>query len=182
MNGRQMPFYGKYRGIVSSNSDPSMLGRVRAKVQDVLGSNESGWALPSVPYAGKELGFFALPPVGASVWIEFEHGDPDYPIWSGCFWAEGEVPAAPATEDIKILKTKLNTLTLSDVQGAGGITIETTISPGAKCVMNSQGIEISSGSGSIKFSAEGIEISRGSGSIKFSAQGVNINNGALEVM
>jgi len=32
-----------------------------------------------------EMGLFALPSVGAGVWIEFEHGDPDYPIWSGCW-------------------------------------------------------------------------------------------------
>ena len=148
------------------NRDPLMLGRVRAKVQDVLGSNVSGWALPSLPYAGKGVGLFLIPPVGASVWIEFEHGDPDYPIWSGCFWATGEVPATPALAETKVLKTNLSTVTLNDVQGGGGITIETTIGTGAKIVMNTQGIEISSGSGNIKISTKG----------------VSINNGALEVL
>ena len=109
MTQGQTPFYGKYRGTVTENSDPSMLGRIRAKVQDVLGSNDSGWALPSLPYAGKGVGLFLVPPVGASVWIEFEHGDPDYPIWSGCFWATGEVPATQdiMMEDIELL-TKRN--------------------------------------------------------------------------
>jgi hypothetical protein len=166
MNEGYPPFYGKYRGIVSDNQDPLMQGRIRAKLQDVLGGNESGWALPSVPYAGRGVGLFLIPPVNTSVWIEFEHGDPDYPIWAGCFWAPGEVPAIPALPDMKVLKTALGTITLNDLQGAGGITIETTIGTGAKIVMNVQGIEITSGAGSIKLSATG----------------VSVNNGALEVM
>src|SRR5690242_16334218 len=92
MNGQGPPFYGKYRGVVTDNADPLMLGRVRAKVQDVLGDNESGWALPSSPYAGDGVGLFLIPPKDALVWVEFEHGDPDYPIWSGCFWSEGHIP------------------------------------------------------------------------------------------
>jgi len=157
------PFYGKYRGVVTSNLDPLRQGRIRARVQDVLGSNESGWALPSVPYAGKGVGLFLIPPAGASVWIEFEHGDPDYPIWSGCFWASGELPTVVTTAETKVLKTDLATITLNDQPGIGGITIQTT--SGAKIVMN----------------AEGIEISSGSGNIKLMPQGVSINNGALEV-
>ena len=62
-----------------------MLGRIQAKVPDVLGDDESGWAMPCVPFGGSGVGFFVLPAVGAGVWIEFEHGDPDYPIWTGCW-------------------------------------------------------------------------------------------------
>jgi uncharacterized protein involved in type VI secretion and phage assembly len=165
MNGQGPPFYGKYRGVVTANNDTLFLGRIRATVQDVLGPNESGWAMPSLPFAGQGVGLFLLPPVGASVWIEFEHGDPEYPIWSGCFWATGEPPAMPAVAAKKVLKTDIGTITLDDTPGAGGITIETQA--GMKIVMNTQGIEINNGQGAV---------------IKLSANQVNINNGALEVM
>lgn len=159
------PFYGKYRGVVADNRDPLMLGRITAKVSDVLGENETGWALPAVAYAGNGVGLFLLPPTGASVWIEFEHGDPDYPIWTGCFWAQGEVPVSPAVAEKKVLKTDTCTITLDDTPGAGGITIETT--QGAK----------------IKLSMSGIEIDDGmNGKIALSGPQVSINDGALEVM
>lgn len=163
MNGQGTPFYGKYRGVVTSNRDPSMLGRVRAKVPDVLGEKESGWAMPSMPYAGNGVGLFLIPPIDAWVWIEFEHGDPDYPIWTGCFWAQGELPATPASPEMKVLKTEMGTITLNDAPGAGGITIETTA--GMK----------------IMISSAGIEITNGQGSIKLTGPQVSVNNGALEV-
>src|SRR5262245_36814850 len=87
------PFYGKYRGTVTDNQDPLMLGRIKAKVPDVLGDLESGWALPCLPFGGDKTGLFALPKVGARVWYEFEQGDPDRPIWSGCWWGSAaEMP------------------------------------------------------------------------------------------
>ncbi len=159
------PFYGKFRGVVTDNRDPLFLGRVRARVQDVLGDNNSGWALPSLPYAGRGVGLFLVPPVDASVWIEFEHGDPDYPIWTGCFWSQGELPATPAVAEMKVLKTDAGTITINDLPGIGGITIET--SAGMKIVINMQGIEINDGIG---------------GSIKLTGPQVSINDGALEVI
>lgn len=161
-NGRT--FFGKYRGVVDDNRDPLMLGRIRAKVQDVYGEQVSGWAMPCVPYAGSGVGLFLIPPTDASVWIEFEHGDPDYPIWSGCFWGVGELPATPAVAEKKILKSDVGSITLDDTPGAGGITIETTA--GMKIVINAQGIEINNGQ---------------SGTIKLSGPQVSVNNGALEV-
>ncbi len=158
-------FFGKYRGIVSDNRDPLMQGRIKARVQDVLGSNDSGWALPCTPYAGSGVGLFLLPPVDASVWIEFEHGDPDYPIWTGCFWAQGELPADPAVPEKKMLKTDAGTITLDDTPGAGGITIETTT--GMKIAITTSGIEINDGQG---------------GTVKLTGPKVTINDSALEVI
>lgn len=141
-----------------------MQGRVKAKVPAVFGEEDTGWALPSVPYAGNGVGFFFIPPVGANVWIEFEGGNTDSPIWTGCFWGTGEAPALPAIPDTKIIKTDTATIKLDDLPGVGGITIETT--SGLKIVMN----------------MSGIEISNASGNIKVTPASVSVNNGALEVL
>lgn len=162
--GKGPPFFGKYRGKVTKNRDDKSLGRVRATVPDIYGENESGWALPALPYAGSGVGLFLIPPEGASVWIEFEKGDPDYPIWSGCFWAEGEAPVSPAVPEKKVLRTPGATITIDDSVPAGVITIETEA-----------GMEI-------KLDAKGIKINNGSGaSIKLTGPKVSINEGALEV-
>ncbi len=138
------PFYGKYRGKVIDNSDPLKQGRIRAQVPAVFGDDVSGWALPCTPYGGKGVGFFFIPPIDANVWIEFENGNPDYPIWTGCFWGANEAPKIPALPDvIKMIKTNLATITINDSPGEeGGITIETT--SGFKIIMNSIGIELRS--------------------------------------
>ena len=158
-------FFGKYRGKVENNIDPMQLGRVQVSVPAVLGEGSMSWAMPCVPYAGPGVGFFAIPPVGANIWVEFEGGDPDYPIWSGCFWGVGEVPAQLAVAEMKVLKTDMGTITLNDLPGAGGITIETTT--GMKIVINALGIEINNGQG---------------GSIKLTGPQVSVNEGALEVV
>jgi uncharacterized protein involved in type VI secretion and phage assembly len=164
MNRPASSFIGKFRGVVTDNQDPLFLGRIKARVPDVFGSQDSGWALPSVPYAGNGVGLFLIPPTGASVWIEFEHGDLEYPIWSGCFWAQGEPPATPASPEMKVLKTDTATITINDTPGAGGVTIETTA--GMKIEINTMGIEINDGK---------------NGSIKLTGPQVSINGGALEV-
>lgn len=162
-------FYGKYRGVVTDNQDPLTMGRIRASVPDVMGGLASGWAMPCAPFGGSQTGFFAIPTVGAGVWIEFEHGDPDYPIWSGCWWGSAkEMPSellAPPYKKIMIKTEGGNSITLDDTPGAGGITLET--SDGQK----------------IKMSAAGIEIDNGMGA-KITMQGpqVSVNDGALEIL
>lgn len=159
-------FFGKYRGKVENNVDSMLqLGRIQVSVPAVLGEGRMSWAMPCVPYAGSGVGFFAIPPVGANVWVEFEGGNPDYPIWSGCFWGRGEVPAQPAVAEMKVLKTDVGTITLNDLQGTGGITIETTT--GMKIEITAQGIEITNGQGA---------------SIKLEGPKVSINGSALEVV
>ncbi|MEM8961944.1 MAG: phage baseplate assembly protein V [Acidobacteriota bacterium] len=164
-----MQFFGKYRGKVTNNIDPLQLGRVQVEVPAVLGDGRLSWAMPCVPVAGPGTGFFAVPPVGANVWVEFEGGDADSPILAGCFWGPGQVPAKPAVEQIMMLKTKGITMTLSDLPGVGGVTIEAkppAVGIPLKLVLNAQGIEIQGGKNSIKLTPVS----------------VNINNGALEVI
>ncbi|MFJ1708990.1 phage baseplate assembly protein V [Kitasatospora sp. NPDC088346] len=88
-------YYGKYRGEVTDVDDPLKSGRLKARVPEVLGDVETGWALPCTPYAGKRSGLYTVPPVGAAAWIEFEAGDPSRPIWAGCWWGPLEAPGAP---------------------------------------------------------------------------------------
>ena len=77
--------FGKYRGTVVNTVDPDGLGRIQALVPDVS-PRPLGWALPCAPVAGNQMGIRAVPAIAANVWIEFERGDPDFPIWSGGFW------------------------------------------------------------------------------------------------
>lgn len=118
---RGSKFYGKYRGVVVDNRDPTWRGRLQVKVPAVMGE-QAVWALPCTPYAGREVGFFALPEVDVGVWVEFEAGDPSYPIWVGCFWADGAIPPADAVPEVKFLKTEKATLRIDD--RSGEITIE----------------------------------------------------------
>ncbi len=158
-------FFGKYRGKVENNIDPQQQGRLQVSVPAVLGEGSLSWAMPCVPFAGPGVGFFAIPPNGANVWVEFEAGDPDYPIWSGCFWGLGEAPATPAVEQMKVLKTDMATITINDLPGVGGVKIETAL--GAKIELTAQGIEINNGMGGV---------------IKLMGPQVSVNNGALEVV
>lgn len=92
MDGR---FFGKYRAFVRDHHDPERLGRCRLEIPAVLGigrENWSDWAWPCFPFGGTDnCGTFLVPPEGASVWAEFEGGDPSYPIWSGV-WLAGSNP------------------------------------------------------------------------------------------
>jgi hypothetical protein len=86
----ELQFFGKYRGQVFNNIDPLLSGRLLVAVPDVTGS-ELNWAMACMPYAGEKERSRAIPPLGTSVWVEFEGGDPDHPIWVGCSWGAGEV-------------------------------------------------------------------------------------------
>lgn len=122
-DGRPQRYFGKYRGTVLDNEDPRRLGRLKVQAPSLPGMTGS-WALPCVPYAGDQVGFYAMPPVGAHVWIEFEGGDLDAPIWAGCFWADGQVPGDPTTPDIKVWKTRYVDMVLDDRDAVGGFRIE----------------------------------------------------------
>jgi uncharacterized protein involved in type VI secretion and phage assembly len=130
-------YFGKYRGTVTDNQDPTQRARVKVSVPAVLGDLEV-WALPCLPYTGNGAGMYLVPEPGAGVWVEFEGGDPSYPIYTGGFWADGELPkneqAAVAVPSLRIMRSEkglmfsLNdeakVLTLSDEDGSNIMTIE----------------------------------------------------------
>jgi uncharacterized protein involved in type VI secretion and phage assembly len=148
------PFYGKYRGIVINNIDPLQIGRIQAMVPDVSGLLPSSWAMPCVPVAGINMGVFTVPPIGAGVWMEFERGDPDYPIWVGGYWGSAaETPllahaVPPGLAGITLQTTLKNGIVISDAPGpTGGILIQTA--KGAMVSVSDVGIIISNGMGAV---------------------------------
>jgi uncharacterized protein involved in type VI secretion and phage assembly len=168
-------YYGKYRGTVIQNIDPEQIGRVLVQVPHVLGMNPSNWAMPCVPAAGIQAGIFVVPPIGSQVWVEFERGDPDYPIWTGGFWGSvAEVPvfavapsAIPPGQNIVLQTTGRNMMMVSDAPpspASGGIVLKSA--NGAMIVVNETGVYISNGRGA---------------AITLVGPVVDINNGGLTV-
>ena len=165
-------YFGKYRGMVINNVDPMQLGRIQAQVPDVAGLVPGTWAMPCLPVAGINMGMITVPPIGSGVWVEIEQGNPDYPIWSGCFWGSAaEVPVMarmvpPAVPGITLQTTLKNGIVISDVPGpTGGVLIQTAT--GAMISVSDVGIVISNGKGAI---------------ISLTGPTVDINLGALTLV
>ena len=165
-------YYGKYRGTVINNVDPMQIGRIQVMAPDVSNVMLSSWAMPCVPVAGINMGMFTVPLIGAGVWVEFEQGDPDYPIWVGCYWGmAAEVPllshmVPPAVPGITLQTPLKNGIVISDVPGpTGGIQIQTAT--GAMISVSDIGIMISNGKGAV---------------INLTGPTVDINLGALTVV
>jgi hypothetical protein len=165
-------FFGKYRGTVINNVDPMQIGRLQVVVPDVSTFLPTSWATPCLPVAGIQMGMFTVPPVGAGVWVEFEQGDPDYPIWVGCFWGSAaEVPllahtSPPAVASIALQTTLQNGIVISDLPGpTGGIMLRSTT--GATLIVNDTGIYIQNGKGA---------------SLTMIGPTVTVNEGALTVI
>lgn len=159
-------YSGKYRGTVVNNIDPMQQGRIQAMVPDVLGSGVSTWALACVPFAGTQAGIWCVPAMGAGVWMEFEQGDPERPVWTGCFWGStADVPAPalavpPAVCHVIIQTTSQNAISVSDAPGpAGGIMLKSV--SGAMILVNEVGITITNGSASIQLSGPTVTINNG---------------------
>lgn len=169
-------YYGIYRGTVANNVDPMQLGRIMAIVPDVGGAIPSTWAMPCVPLAGKQMGTFFVPQIGAGVWIQFEGGDPDYPVWTGGWWGNpAEVPVValagvPGDPNIVLQTTLQNAVVISDLPGpAGGVTL---------CA----GPLASPTSPRIMVSETSIILTTGLATITLTGPTVTINNGALVVV
>jgi hypothetical protein len=167
-------FYGKYRGTVINNVDPDMTGRLLVEVPDVLSLAPASWAVPCVPLAGPtgpSMGVYLVPPIGAGVWVEFEQGDPDHPIWVGCRWGQaGDVPTLaqaglPVSPSIVLQTMMQNSLIISDVPGpTGGIMLK--CNSGAMILVNNVGITITNGQGA---------------TIMMTGPSITMNEGALMV-
>jgi hypothetical protein len=170
-------FHGKYRATVLQNVDPAQRGRLTLTIPDVFGLVPSPWAEACVPLAGPTgppMGVYMIPPIGAGVWVEFENGDPAYPIWVGCRWgAVSDIPlmaraGIPASPNIVMQTLGQHTLMVSDMPptpATGGIVLQSATK--AMIVVNDSGIYISNGKGA---------------TIAMVGPTVTINNGALVVV
>jgi uncharacterized protein involved in type VI secretion and phage assembly len=167
-------YFGKYRGTVSDNQDPTTRGRLKVKVPAVLGDLEV-WAMPCVPYAGDQIGFYSLPPNGSGVWVEFEAGDPSYAVWTGCFWADNELPDASGP-DVKIWKTDSLTVRLDD--SADELLIQNSA---ASKTTYSSDVKTESGGASHTVGSDGVTSEVGAKKVEVTTASVSVNNGALEV-
>jgi uncharacterized protein involved in type VI secretion and phage assembly len=164
-------FYGKYRATVLNNVDPQLQGRVLVQLADRYGLFPSTWALPAVPFAAKGMaGMVALPQLGSAVWVEFEAGDPDYPVYTGAFWPEPAgfpalalAGATPATPNIHLQTTSGVSVTLSDLPAKQ---VQVMTPTGALIIIGSAGVSITNGQGA---------------SIVLAGPSVIINGGALVV-
>jgi uncharacterized protein involved in type VI secretion and phage assembly len=165
-------YYGKYRGTVVNNIDPLQIGRLMVQVPDVEGLFPSSWAMPCFPISGRQMGAYMIPQTGAGVWVEFEQGDPDYPIWSGCWYgSSAEVPTLalsgnPLSPNVVLQTGFQNAIVISDLPGpTGGIMLKST--SGATIIVNDTGIYIQNGKGA---------------SLVMVGPTVTINQGALVVV
>jgi type VI secretion system (T6SS) baseplate-like injector VgrG len=160
-------FLGTYRGTVVSNEDLLKRGRLKILVADVLGPIPAFWAEPSTPLAGVGAGMYVRPQPGAKVWVEFEQGDPDKPVWTG-FWrgSQADMPAealaAPPGVPVIVLATgPTNAISISEAPGPppGGIVIR---HGAAFIAINDAGIQISNGQGAtITLTGTAVDINQG---------------------
>jgi hypothetical protein len=182
MSSSKVRHYGKFRGLVVNPVDTGFKGRILATVT-VGGTPLQVVAEACTPYPG----FYAIPPIGAGVWIEFEEGNLDKPIWTGCWWKEGEVlamllpdlpPPTPATAPqtvvlsvsaaafpaaIPMCRIKLNATT-------GFATMETLVPPATPALPTR-----------VQITPAFVEVSFGIRKIMITAAGVVVNDGALIV-
>ena len=171
LESQQSKYFGKYRGLVRDNMDIfQRRGRLKVVVPQVLGEAEV-WAMPCVPFAGSGVGMFAMPPVGTPVWVEFEAGDPTYPIWTGCVWPLNDIDVTDLVGSTnKFLKTDMFTLHFDELKGELSI--------------KSKGLsEIVISAQEIKIKAPIVTVENGIGAkLELTGIKIGLNNGAFEVM
>jgi uncharacterized protein involved in type VI secretion and phage assembly len=168
--------WGKYAGKVADNADPEQMGRLKVTCDAIFGA-ETVWAVPCVPYAGKGVGFYFIPPKDAGVWIEFEGGDTSRPIWTGCYWAKGELPSDAASADIKLIVTDKASLKIDD--SSGEVVLQNQND--AKTTW-ADDVKTEAGSATHTVGADGVVSESTPGKLEVGAAGVTINNGSMTIM
>jgi len=139
---RRMP--GVVIGIVTDNTDPDGLGRVKVKYPSLSDSNASDWARLVILGAGNQRGFEVVPEVNDEVLVGFELGDVNYPYVLGGLWNGVDAPPTKSNEFVsggkvqkRIIRSRTgHVITLDDSDNGGGVTV--VDSKGNKIELNSQ--------------------------------------------
>jgi hypothetical protein len=192
-------YFGKYRGMVTAVEEGDKLGLISVKVPDIFGADfvvEKARACS--PFAGSKHGFVAIPEVGDGVWVEFEAGKPSLPIWTGFWWADGEVPEPKGPLVRSFITTKGHKLILDD----DGNKTQLLHADGAEMTMTDSDVTIKIGDSSIKLTKDDITLQVGAsptaphikitssdieiaaspvGSVKLTSGGVDIGSGAMKI-
>ncbi len=192
-------FFGKYPGTVEAVEEGDALGIISAKVPELFGENfvvERVW--PCSPFAGNKHGLVAIPEPGDGVWIEFAGGDTARPIWSGFWWADGDMPEPKGPLVRTFITTKGHKLVMDDDANK----VQLLHAGGAEITMTDSDITIKIGDSSIKLTKSDITLLAGAvspqpkikieasqiaietsaaGSVKLTSGGVDIGSGAMKV-
>ncbi|MFH0344332.1 MAG: phage baseplate assembly protein V [Chromatiales bacterium] len=168
-------YYGKYRGLVSDVDDPDNRCRIRATVPAILGEHPCAWAMPAMPFAGDGHGMVMLPAVGSGVWIEFEAGQLDNPIWSGAWWVSDERPDPQGPKVRVIVSENGHQIILDDDNDE----VKVIHGSGPEIKITATEIVLTCGACEIKIG--NTEISLNNGLIKVGSAGVSLVNGAMTI-
>jgi uncharacterized protein involved in type VI secretion and phage assembly len=172
-------YYGKYRGTVVTNDDPLKLARLQVQVP-ALSDLPLTWAMPCTAYAGPKIGWFALPPLGAHVWVEFEDGELDYPIWTGCFWTDQEgLPPDAAGPDFEVFQTPKMALIFDDKTSKLTVKVDTD-SGIMKIEMDKKGIVLTADQVTITVATDRIELKKTPATIEV-ADAITLKKAAASV-
>lgn len=196
---RNQHFFGKYRGTVDAVKEGDDLGIISVKVPDVFGPEFVVERVrPCSPFAGSKHGFVAIPEPDDGVWVEFEAGNPALPIWTGFWWADGEMPEPKGKLVRSFITTAGHKLILDD----DGNEVKLLHADGAELAMKDSDITIKIGDTSIKLTKSDITLQVGAtptapsikitssditvqtstiGSVKLTTAGVDIGNGAMKI-
>jgi len=125
-------YYGIYRAKVISNESPDTQGQVdpqgRLRVQvRAVGDTEdvSRLAYPIFSFAGAGYGLKNLPPVDSFVYVVFENGSLDAPLWLGGWYAQDQMPdELAAAESFGWITPGGHKLILDEQDGAEYVTLE----------------------------------------------------------
>lgn len=153
-------FRGKFSGTVVDNNDSDRDGKLQISLPQILGDTQP-WARPCVPYAAQGLGLFIMPPKGTRVWVEFEDGNLDQPIWTGFEWPKGGAPAAKAEE--MMIATPSGTIKFNDQNDKGEIVItagkmEIALGDGAVTIKSGDGATVELKGKSTAINGDGLEV------------------------